>query len=124
MTRARKWSIAVAVLLIGFSSESVVAISPWAVMVYGEKLGQPVLLRPASPEDFPAFGLLWWKAGSYATPTRTLQGDPQLVSDLKNRPYMNLAIFWGGKHQDEIKPESASQHGRFYPPTAFQTRRW
>jgi len=118
MKLARTWSIVVALLLVGFSSTPVVAISPWAVMVYGEKLGQPILLRPASPEDFPAFGLLWWKAGSYANPTRTVQGEPQLLSDLRNRPYVNLAIFWGRYDADEIKPESASQHGRFYPPTA------
>ena len=118
MKLARTWSIVVALLLVGFSSTPVVAISPWAVMVYGEKLGQPILLRPASPEDFPAFGLLWWQAGSYANPTRTVQGEPQLLSDLRNRPYVNLAIFWGRYDADEIKPESASQHGRFYPPTA------
>jgi len=118
MRRARKWSIALAVLLIGFSSTPVVAISPSAVLVYGEKLGQPILLRPASPEDFPAFGLLWWKAGSYANPTRTVQGEPQLLSDLRNRPYVSLAIFWGQYDAKEIKPENASQHGRFYLPTA------
>jgi hypothetical protein len=93
MKLARNWPIAVAMLLIGFSSKPVLAISPWAVMVYGEKLEQPILLRPASPADFPAFGLLWWKAGSYAHPNRTVQGDPQLLSDLRHRPYVNLAIF-------------------------------
>ena len=95
MKLARNWSIAVAMLLVGFSSRPVLAISPTAVMVYGEKLGQPILLRPASPADFPAFGLLWWKAGSYARPNRTVQGEPELLSALKNRPYVNLAIFWG-----------------------------
>jgi len=118
MKLAHKWPIVVAVLLVGFSSRPASAISPSAVMVYGEKLGQPILLRPASPEDFPAFGLLWWKAGSYANPTRTVQGEPQLLSDLRNRPYVNLAIFWGRYDADEIKPGSASQHGRFYLPTA------
>ena len=118
MNLARTWSIVVAMLLVGFSSRPVLAISPSAVMVYGENLKQPILLRPASPADFPAFGLLWWKAGSYANPNRTVKGDPQLVGDLKNRPYVNLAIFWGQYDPDQLKPENASQHGRLYPPTA------
>jgi hypothetical protein len=121
MKRARKWSIVVAVLLFGFSSKPALAVSPWAVMVYGEKLGQPILLRPASPEDFPAFGLLWWKAGAYSHPTRTVQGDPELLSALRNRPYVNLAIFWGQYDPDQLKPENASQHGRFYLPTASES---
>ena len=120
MTRARICSILVAVLLAGFSSTPILAISPSAVLVYGEKLAQPTLLRPASPENFPAFGLLWWNAGSYSRPTRTVQADPQLLSGLKNRPYVNLAIFWGPYDVNEFKPENASQHGRFYLPTASE----
>jgi len=118
MKIARKWSFLVAMMLLGFSSTPVLAISPAAVMVYGEKLGQPILLRPASPANFQAFTLLWWNAGSYAHPTRTLQSEPQLLSDLSNRPYVNLAIFWGPYAPDELKPENASQHGRLYFPTA------
>jgi hypothetical protein len=114
----RTGSIVVALLLAGFSSTPVLGVSPSAVLVYGEKLAQPTLLRPGSPENFPAFGLLWWNAGSYARPTRTVQSDPQLLVELKNRPYVNLAIFWGRYEADELKPENASQHGRFYPPTA------
>ena len=120
MKLARNWSIVLAMLLVGFSSRPVLAVSPSAVMVYGEKLGQPILLRATSPADFPAFGLLWWKAGPYANPTRTLQGEPQLLSDLRNRPYVNLAIFWGAYAPDELKPENASQHGRLYLPTASE----
>jgi hypothetical protein len=120
MKLARNWSLVVAMMLIGFSAKPVLAISPAAVMVYGAKLERPVLLRPASPADFPAFGLLWWKAGSYANPTRTLQGEPQLLIDLKDRPYVNLAIFWGQYAPDELKPENASQHGRLYLPTASE----
>jgi hypothetical protein len=69
------WLIAVAVLSVGFSARPNLAVSPSAVMVYGGKLGQPILLQPAGPADFPAFGLLWWKAGSYANPSRTVQGN-------------------------------------------------
>ena len=116
----RTCSIVVALLLAGSSSTPLLAISPSAVMVYGEKLAQPTLLRPAGPESFPAFGLLWWNAGSYSRPTRTVQGDPQLLSALKNRPHVNLAIFWGRYDADQFKPENASQHGRFYPPTASE----
>jgi hypothetical protein len=120
MKHARKWSVIIAVLLLGFSVTPVVAISPTAVMVYGEKLANPVLLRPASPEDFPAFGLLWGGRGPYSRPSRTVQGEPQLSSALKDRAFVNLAIFWGQYAPDQFKPENASQHARFYLPTASE----
>ncbi len=120
MKHARTWSIVVAVLSLGFSLKPLEAISPSAVLVYGEKLTQPVLLRPAGPADFPAFGLLWWQAGPYSRPTRTVQGEPQLLSDLKDRTFVNLAIFWGQYASDQFKPENASQHARLYLPTASE----
>lgn len=122
MKLARNWSILVALLLAGFFSKPVLAVSPTAVVVYGEQLGQPILLRPASPADFSAFGLLWWKAGAgpYAKPNRTPAGEPKLLSDLKNRQDVNLAIFWGPYAADEFKPENASQHGRLYLPTSSE----
>jgi hypothetical protein len=120
MKAVRKWSIALGVLLVAFSSKPVLAVSPSAVIVYGEKLAQPILLRAASPADYPAFGILWWQAGSYSHPTRTVQGDAQLISSLRNRPYVNLAIFWGQYEPNQLKPENASQHGRFYLPTASE----
>ena len=70
--------------------------------------------------DFPAFSLLWRKAGSYARPNRTVQGEPELLNTLKNRPYVNLAIFWGLYEPDQFKPENASQHARLYLPTASE----
>ena len=120
MKLARKWSMVIAVLLFGFSSMPAGAISPTAVMVYGAKLSKPILLQPASPADFPAFGLLWWQAGRYSNPTRTVSGDPELLKSLSNRPYVNLAIFWGPYEPDQFKPENASQHARFYLPTASE----
>ena len=117
MKDARKWPTFVAVLLLGLTSTPVSAISPSAILVYGERIGQPILLRPASPADFPAFGLLWWNAGAYSNPTRI---DQQLWSRLNDRPYLKLAIFWGQYEAGQLKPESASQHGRFYPPTASE----
>jgi hypothetical protein len=63
---------------------------------------------------------LWWKAGSYSHPDRTVHGDPQLLSNLRNRPYVNLAIFWGQYDRDQLKPANASQHGRLYLPTASE----
>ena len=117
MTGTRKWRLFAAVLLLGLTSTPVTAISPSAVMVYGEKAGQPILLRPASPSEFPTFGLLWWQAGRYSNPTPI---DPQLWKGLKERPYVNLAIFWGQYDADQLKPERASQHGRFYPATATE----
>ena len=117
MRRTLRWLVFLAVLLLGLTSTPVGAISPWAVMVYGERLAQPVLLRPADPTEFPAFGLLWWHAGRYNSPTPI---DQQLWSGLTNRSYVSLAIFWGRYGADELKPESASQHGRFYPATATE----
>ena len=43
-----------------------------------------------------------------------------MLSALKNRPYVNLAIFWGRYESDQFKPENASQHGRLYLPTASE----
>jgi hypothetical protein len=117
MKGAQKWPLVVALLSLGLTSTPASAISPSAVMVYGEKIMQPVLLRPDGPADFPAFGLLWWHAGSYSNPTRI---DPQLWSGLKTRSYVNLAIFWGRYDAGELTPDRASQHGRFYPPTASE----
>jgi len=117
MRGAHKWPLFVAVVWLGLTSTSVSAISPSAVMVYGGQVAQPVLLRPAGPPDFPAFGLLWWHAGSYSNPT---QIDQELWTGLKNRSYVNLAIFWGRYEADQLKPASASQHGRFYPATSSE----
>lgn len=117
MRRAYKWPLFVAVLLLGLTSTPVSAISPSAVMVYGETVARPVLLRPVAPADFQAFELLWWHAGRYDSPTPI---DQSLREGLKNRPYVNLAIFWGRYDADEFKPESASQHGRFYPATSSE----
>jgi len=49
-----------------------------------------------------------------------VQGDPELLSSLSHRPYVNLAIFWGQYDPDQLKPANASQHGRFYPATASE----
>ncbi len=117
MKDSRKWPLVAAVLLLGLTSTPLSAISPSAVMVYGGQARQPLLLRPAGPSDFPAFGLLWWQAGAYNNPTPI---DPQLWRGLKERPYVNLAIFWGRYDAGQLKPEGASQHGRFYPPTATE----
>ncbi|MEZ5319997.1 MAG: hypothetical protein R2752_21530 [Vicinamibacterales bacterium] len=114
MKHVRIWSVVVAVLLVGFSVRPVQAVSPWAVMVYGGSLETPVLLRPGSPAEFPAFGLLWWQAGSYMRPDRTVRSEPALSRQLSGRPYLKLAIFWGQYGADELAPENASQHGRFY----------
>lgn len=120
MKHNRQSLMFVAALLVGLASTPASAISPWAILVYSGSLGPSTLLRPGSPADFPAFGLLWWKAGPYAHPTRTVRGDPELVSSLKKRPYVSLAIFWGQYDAEQLKPENASQHGRFYPPTASE----
>src|SRR5262249_52623462 len=117
MRGTHKWPRVLVPLLLALTSTTVSAISPSAVLVYGEGIAQPILLRPADPTDFPAFGLLWWRAGAYRNPTRI---DQQLWTGLKKRPYASLAIFWGRYNADEFTPENASQHGRFYPATASE----
>jgi hypothetical protein len=114
MTNSRRLPLLVAVLLLGLTSTPLSAISPSAVMVYGEQGRQPLVLRPGGPSDFPAFGLLWWQAGNY---NRPMEIDSTLWTGLKDRPFVRLAIFWGRYEADQLKPEEASQHGRFYPPT-------
>jgi hypothetical protein len=49
-----------------------------------------------------------------------VQRDPALLNSLGTRPYVNLAIFWGQYDADQLKPDKASQHGRFYLPTASE----
>src|SRR6185295_11727506 len=53
-------------------------------------------------------------------PNRTVQAEPQLVSALRSRPYLSLAIFWGQYDRDQLNPANASQHGRLYLPTASE----
>jgi hypothetical protein len=117
MTKSRRLPLLAAVLLLGLTSAPLSAISPSAVMVYGDQVRQPLVLRPGSPSNYPAFGLLWWQAGDYNRPTEI---DSTLWTGLKDRPYVRLAIFWGRYEADQLKPEEASQHGRFYPPTATE----
>jgi hypothetical protein len=40
-----------------------------------------------------------------------------LLTSLSKRTYLKLAIFWGLYYPDQLTPENASQHGRFYPAT-------
>jgi hypothetical protein len=117
MRRARPFWFVVALLLPGVSMAPALAVSPSAVIVYGGTLEQPVLLRPATNAEADSINLLSWQAGPYFRPTRTVLGEPELVSRLRNRPYVNLSIFWGQYERSELKPGTSSQHGRFYPPT-------
>jgi hypothetical protein len=115
MRNSRKLQLVAAVLFLELTAAPLSAISPSAVLVYGGHARDPLVLRPAGPLDYPAFGLLWWRAGAYNKPTAI---DPKLWTGLKARPYVSLAIFWGRYDANQLKPEAASQHGRFYPPTA------
>ena len=113
----RKLPLLAALLFLALTSAPLSAISPWAVMVYGDEAPRTLLLRPAGPSDYPAFRLLWWQAGHYNRPNAI---DSKLWTGLKHRPYVRLAFFWGRYDADQLKPEQASQHGRFYPPTVTE----
>src|ERR1700682_3719401 len=103
--RYRSWLLGVAVLSL-LAAKPMTAISPTAIMVYGEGLKTPILLQPTGPTEFGAFGLLWWRAGRFDVP-HSLQSNP-LLTTLSKRTYLKLAIFWGLYYPDQLTPENAS----------------
>ena len=106
------------------------AAAPRLVMVYGTLLPKPIVI-----DDWQGIGdKLYWgqglvsKDGKIVDLRHTNDFEP---SDLKDRPYLDLALFWGsewvryvedGKPLDRLKPDDAERslpgpasRGRFYP---------
>ena len=115
--RVRRSRISVAVVLglaalvLLATSTPAFAAAPRLVLVYGDRLTQPVVL-----DD-------WWEN------LALLLGDeqPEEVADLDGRPYLELALFWGrawdqyvrdGNPLAALRPEQANQRGRLYLGTA------
>ena len=114
MIRSRyAWRLFGAAVFLVLASTHVFAVSPSYVVFYGEGLPNPVVLRMSNdtPSEF-----LW----SYARPFKTVNGvrTPTLPGGLEGRTYLNYAVFWGRWPNGPGRPEDASQHGRFYLPTA------
>ena len=107
------WQAFGVALLVIFATRSVFAVSPSYIVFYGEGLPKPVVLRMSvdTPSDF-----LW----SYSRPYKTVNGvrTLQIPEGLEGRAYLNYAVFWGKWPNGAGRPEEASQHGRFYLPTA------
>jgi hypothetical protein len=84
-------------------------------MVYGPPLTQPVFLADLQENEILMLA---------ATDNAAIFGD-----QLKGRPYLRLAFFWGpewaqyveaGKPLSALRPEQGNQQGRFYPAVESQ----
>jgi hypothetical protein len=89
------------------------AAAPRLLIVHGKPLKKPVLLSDGR-EIFKLITMSTESAGITS-------------KELKDRSYMELALFWGpdwvryvdeGKPLDKLTPEDANQHGWFYPASA------
>jgi hypothetical protein len=114
MTRARygSWLLGVALLLL-FVSRPISAIGPAYIVVHGGALQSPVVIRP----EIGSF-MFMWAAGNFYEHKR--RGEMSIPSGLQGRKYLDYDVYWGRFTPEELKPETASQHGRLYLPTADQ----
>jgi hypothetical protein len=104
--------MATALVVFAAAGHTLYAQTPTVVMFYGDPLKEPIYLTDA---DAALFGGLLAPASIKAT-------------DLGNRPYRAVAIFWASRSNPanngtpvaQLKPEMAWQHGRLYLPTAGQ----
>ena len=113
--RYRSWLLGLALLSL-FGLRPVSAIGPTFLIVYGDKLPVPVVVRFTATS--PA-GFLWDTRRGGAT--EYVNGSLQrgtIPNGLRGRTYLKVAIFWtGGQFDPTWKPEDASQHARLYLPT-------
>jgi hypothetical protein len=86
------------------------AAAPRLIMVYGSPLTKPVILSN-------------WRENLEFMASITQQSSVT-PEELRRRPYLKLALFWGpewaeyveeGKPIDKLRPEQGNQQGRFYP---------
>ena len=60
MVRLRNRLVLGGMALLWFRAATpLLAISPSVILVYGETLKQPIVLRPTSPADFPVLQVFW-----------------------------------------------------------------
>lgn len=111
MTRARigSWILGVAALLL-FVSRPTIAVGPAFIVIHGGALQAPVVIRPGE-----ARLMFMWQAGNFYEHRRP--EDMTIPSGLQGRRYLDYDVYWGTFTPEDLKPESASQHGRLYLPT-------
>ena len=113
-TRTCAVSILATVMLAG-SAQVFARMEPSILMIYGQTLQKPVFLvagkSATRPNLLDAPYLNLWAARSF----------PVLPAHLTERPYFNVAMFWGVRLSDDalqsLKPEQAHQQGRLYVAT-------
>jgi hypothetical protein len=91
--RRRSWLLGVALLLL-FGVRPVSAVGPTFLIVYGDKLSAPVVVRLTSTS---AVGFLWDTRRGGAT--EYVNGSLQrgtIPNGLRDRAYLKVAIFWTG----------------------------
>ena len=112
MTRVRSSVlVAVALMVLGLG-RPLFAQWPTVLMLYDGGLKQPVFVNGADSVPFGEIFRSAPKAG-------------ESIADMGDRPFIKVACFWGsadnpainGTRMADLKPEMASQHGRFYPAT-------
>ena len=115
-------------LLIRFAMTFVLALLVWIpaqaafpsiIMLYGEPLERPLFIT----QYIEGIEFLFAGYDKGQSPIVT-------VADLKDRPFLKVAIFWGGgwykkyvvdgEPLSTLRPEDANQHGRLYLPTATE----
>ena len=104
-------SMTAALVVFVLNSQPLQALGPTVMMFYGGTLKKPVFVTDADTAPF----------------NDLLHPSSITVTDLGDRPYLNVALFWGSKADPanngrrtlaELTPEMAWQHGRFYPAAA------
>lgn len=119
------FSIALLALLVSMTRTE--AVAPRLVMVYGNPLPKPIVIDANTEKLFERQGLVSID-GKIVDLSHTNDFAPD---DMKNRPYLTLALFWGsewvryvqeGKPLDQLRPEDAERttptpasRGKFYP---------
>jgi hypothetical protein len=110
-TQHRSWLLGVALLSLS-SLEPLSAMSPSFLIVDGESVPDPVVIRgrPDLPTEF-----LWNTLRGGTPPGGRQRGT--IPNGLSGRPYLKVAILWGRHDPLKMRPEDASQHVRLYLPT-------
>ena len=105
-------------------SAPVLAVSQAISMIYGDSSQKPVFVTFTDVSNIGTYAFLTCARSS---PAKVGESSPAKGRDLSGRPFLRVASYWNfnvwKKYIDdprllpELKPESANQHGRLYPPT-------